>query len=140
LAFFLKYPNPYAKHVLSADVLDQSIDEQGKLHTTRLILKKGILPKWGSGFVKHPEAYIIEHSVVDPVGCSMSTSTMNITHQRLMKVEEVQTIDSTDVGTRVRTQARVVSEFGWGLRGRIEGFGISKFVENAARVPLLSDD
>jgi hypothetical protein len=49
LAFFLRYPNPHASHVLAADVIDQYVDPHtGHLHTTRLLLKKGVVPKWGA--------------------------------------------------------------------------------------------
>lgn len=32
--------------VLSVDVLDRYVDENGVLRTTRLVLKKGKVPKW----------------------------------------------------------------------------------------------
>ncbi|CAO3612228.1 unnamed protein product [Mucor hiemalis] len=44
LAFWLRYPNPFASHVLSVDVLDRYVDENGVLKTTRLVLKKGKVP------------------------------------------------------------------------------------------------
>lgn len=62
LAIFLKYPNPFASHVLASDVIDRYIDADtgknnnktirllilsGILHTTRLFLKKGSVPRWG---------------------------------------------------------------------------------------------
>lgn len=40
LAVFNKYPNPFAKHVLSADIIDRYIGQDGKLRTTRLLVKK----------------------------------------------------------------------------------------------------
>ena len=63
LAFWLRYPNPFASHgtfnssmlhctlltsiiVLAVDVLDRYVDENGVLKTTRLVLKKGKVPKW----------------------------------------------------------------------------------------------
>lgn len=48
-AVWQKYPNPFASHVLSSDVIERRVDpETGILHTTRLFLKKGKVPKWGS--------------------------------------------------------------------------------------------
>ncbi|RXK42305.1 hypothetical protein M231_00295 [Tremella mesenterica] len=75
LAFFLRYPNPFARHVLSVDVLSRRIDPQtGQLHTTRLILKRGILPKWANQWLpvagasggRGLDAWVLEESVVDP--------------------------------------------------------------------------
>lgn len=74
-AFFRRYPNPFARHVLSVDTLSRYIDPvTGRLHTTRLILKRGILPKWarrvlplgrgGTGL----DTWVLEESVVDPPG------------------------------------------------------------------------
>lgn len=77
LAFFLRYPNPFARHVLSVDVLSRYIDPiTGQLHTQRLILKRGILPKWatswlplsGGGGGRGLDAWVIEDSIVDPPG------------------------------------------------------------------------
>ncbi|WVQ71985.1 hypothetical protein IAR50_001528 [Cryptococcus sp. DSM 104548] len=77
LAFFLRYPNPFARHVLSVDVLDRKVDPlTGRIHTTRLILKRGILPKWATRWLPSSatsggsglDAWIYEESVVDPPG------------------------------------------------------------------------
>ncbi|ORX38271.1 hypothetical protein BD324DRAFT_577959 [Kockovaella imperatae] len=76
-AFFVRYPNPFARHVLSVDVLDRWIDlETGRLHTKRLILKRGILPKWAARWLpvssssggRGLDAWVMEDSVVDPPG------------------------------------------------------------------------
>lgn len=36
-----KYPNPFASHVLTADVIERRVDENGLIHTKRLFTKKG---------------------------------------------------------------------------------------------------
>ncbi|CAJ0847540.1 3041_t:CDS:2 [Entrophospora sp. SA101] len=141
LAFWLRYPNPFASHVESVDVIDRYVDpSNGALRTTRLILKRGIVPKWGMGvsnlFFKSSEAYIIERSMVDPKTQTMTTSTTNITHDRVMKVEERQTFrvdPNNPEHTQVTIEARVVSNFGWGLTERLEGFGIKKFSDNTTK-------
>nr|KIR88780.1 hypothetical protein I308_00860 [Cryptococcus tetragattii IND107] len=77
LAFFLRYPNPFARHVLSVDVLSRRVDPiTGQIHTTRLILKRGILPKWATRWLPSSatsggrglDAWVLEESVVDPPG------------------------------------------------------------------------
>lgn len=77
LAFFLRYPNPFARHVLSVDVLERTVDPvTGRIKTTRLILKRGIVPQWASKFLpvakasggRGLDAWVLEESVVDPPG------------------------------------------------------------------------
>ena len=93
-AYFLRYPNPNASHVLSVDVIDRRIEyrpvRNGSsssastssvtlddledsaairtipvLCTTRLILKRGNLPKWApSGIMKNAESWVMEESEV----------------------------------------------------------------------------
>ncbi|TKY86681.1 hypothetical protein EX895_004321 [Sporisorium graminicola] len=95
-AYFLRYPNPNASHVLSVDVIDRRIEyrpvrsgssspattssvtlddlvRQSPLRdtipvlcTTRLILKRGNLPKWApSGLMKNAESWVMEESEVE---------------------------------------------------------------------------
>ncbi|KAF9925385.1 hypothetical protein FBU30_004798 [Linnemannia zychae] len=136
-AFWLRYPNPFASHVLGCDVIDRQVDPvTGVLRTTRLILKQGVLPRWGRGLIKNPDAYIIEESEVDPRTQTMVTRTKNLNHVRVMQVEEVQTFTvhpENPKWTQVKTEARIISELKWGLTGRVEAFGINKFVDNSAR-------
>ncbi|CAG8519281.1 959_t:CDS:2 [Funneliformis caledonium] len=137
LAFWLRYPNPFTSHVESVDVIDRYVDPNtGVLRTTRLILKRGVLPKWGKGLMKTPEAYIIEESMVNPKTQTMITLTKNITHARVMQVEEWQTyrVDSNNHEfTQVKTEARIISNLGWGLTDRLEGFGIKKLADSTAK-------
>lgn len=89
LAFFLRYPNPYATHVLSCDVISRDISSSGTLVTTRLILKRGALPRWfPAGIVSRAESWVIEESEVDPVGRVVRCRTKNLDHVKVMQVEE----------------------------------------------------
>ena len=89
LAFFLRYPNPYAAHVASCDVISRTISPTGTLITTRLILKKGSLPKWAPrGIMPKAESWIIEESEVDPFGGIVRCTTKNLDHVKVMRVEE----------------------------------------------------
>lgn len=76
LAYFLRYPNPYARHVLSTDVLERYIDPNThRLHSTRLHLKKANIPLSsqklspnGIGRSHHStESCTLETTLVDPV-------------------------------------------------------------------------
>lgn len=108
-AIFQKYPNPFASHVLSADIIDQFVDPNtGNLHTIRLLLKRGIIPKWGRSLLHTPDAFIIEHSVVDPKQRIMKTVTKNLNHTKLMLVEETQYI--REYKERIQQQESEVSD------------------------------
>ena len=100
LAYFLRYPNPYATHVLSTDVIDRTFDPATqRLHTTRLHLKrskipatvlkllpKGILGASGDG----GQSYILENSVVDVKEGWMKTETRNLEWTGILSIIERQ--------------------------------------------------
>ncbi|TFL03592.1 PRELI-like family-domain-containing protein [Pterulicium gracile] len=135
LAFLLRYPNPYAAHVLSCDVIDRTWSPTGTLCTTRLILKRGALPRWfPSGVLSRAESWIIEESEVDPFGKTLRCTTRNLDHVKVMQVCESTVLQSGANGkTSQYTEARVMSNFGWGLAKRIENHGLAKFKANIQR-------
>jgi len=135
LAFFLRYPNPYASHVISCDVISREQTPTGSLVTTRLILKKGAMPRWfPKGIVSRAESWVIEESEVDPFGQVVRCVTKNLDHVKIMQVEESVQFALNDEGKTVqRTEARVFSRFGWGLTKKIENHGLTKFKANMQR-------
>lgn len=99
LAFFLRYPNPYSRHVLTSDVIDRYVDpETGRLHTTRLHLKKSkiptpmlkLLPKGIGGAENSGQSYILERSVVDVKEGWMKTESRNMEWTGILSVVERQ--------------------------------------------------
>jgi len=135
LAFFLRYPNPYAAHVLSCDVISRTHTDAGSLLTTRLILKRGALPRWApQGIVSRAESWVIEESEVDPFGKIVRCRTRNLDHVKVMQVEESVLFKETSDGKTLQTtEARILSRFGWGLAKRIESHGLAKFKTNVQR-------
>ncbi|OCH96705.1 MSF1-domain-containing protein [Obba rivulosa] len=135
LAFFLRYPNPYASHVLSCDVIARSFSESGTLLTTRLILKKGSLPRWApKGIISRAESWIVEETEVDPHGRVLRCMTRNLDHVKVMRAEERITISEADVGKTLQyNEARFVSGFGWGLTKRIESHVLARFKANVQK-------
>ncbi|THH21003.1 hypothetical protein EW146_g468 [Bondarzewia mesenterica] len=156
LAFFLRYPNPYASHVLSCDVISREFTSNGSLLTTRLILKRGALPRWAPrGIVSRAESWVIEESEVDPEGKVVRCRTRNLDHVKVMQVHETQVFKQTLDGysiirflawkaeqltcapifrkTLQTTEASIVSGFGWGLTRRIESHGLARFKANMQR-------
>lgn len=100
LAYFLRYPNPYATHVLSTDVIDQHFDPATqRLCTTRLHLKRSkippavlkILPKGILGGSSDAgQSYVLEKSVVDAREGWMETETRNLEWTGILSVVEKQ--------------------------------------------------
>ena len=134
----MKYPNPFSSHVISTDTLHRHLDPQtGLLHTIRLIHKTGTLPTWVMNMLKTQEAYVIEESVVDPEACFMQTKTRNLTHQRFLVAEEIQTYTKNpedQTWTLADCQATMKCNFGnkWtaGLGAKIEGMGVKRFADH----------
>ena len=100
LAYFLRYPNPYSKHVLSTDVIDRYVDPETKrLHTTRLVLKRSkvpsamlkLLPNGLAGPGGASQSYIVEKSVVDVKEGWMKTESKNMEWTGILSVLENQT-------------------------------------------------
>jgi len=129
LAFFLRYPNPYASHVISCDVVDRRQTESGSLLTTRLLCKRGTLPRWApQGIISRTESWVIEESEVDPFGKVVRCRTKNLDHVKVMQIEETQLFQQTEDGRTVQTtEAYITSKFGWGLTKRIESHGLARF-------------
>ncbi|RPB03262.1 MSF1-domain-containing protein [Choiromyces venosus 120613-1] len=96
LAYFLRYPNPYSKHVVSSDTLSSHLDPRtGNLHVTRLHLKRGKLPASVARFLpKIKESYILEKSIVDVKNQRLETETRNLDWEGVLSVVESQVYTS----------------------------------------------
>jgi 4-amino-4-deoxychorismate lyase len=99
LAYFLRYPNPYSRHVLSTDVIDRYVDpDTNRLHTVRLVLKKSkvpaailkLLPRGLAGPNGSSQTYVLEKSVVDVKEGWMSTESTNMEYTGVLSVVERQ--------------------------------------------------
>lgn len=148
LAYFLRYPNPYSRHVLTTDVVDRYIDpETQRLHTVRLHLKKSkvpsgilkLIPKGMSGSDNSGQSYILETTVVDPREGWMETESRNMEWTGILSVVEKQryqrlfpdmnqvimdgvSSDQKAEQTNVRTTVTFRSRLGQGkLLGRLKG-------------------
>ncbi|KAG6381430.1 RIC1-domain-containing protein [Boletus reticuloceps] len=145
LAFFLRYPNPYASHVVSCDVVDRRQTDSGSLLTTRLILKRGTLPRWApQGIISRTESWIIEESEVDPFGKVVRCRTKNLDHVKVMQIEETQLFQQSQDGRTIQTtHAYITSRLGWGLTKSIESHGLARFKAHVQRsrqgVSLMMD-
>ncbi|ODV97541.1 hypothetical protein PACTADRAFT_47443 [Pachysolen tannophilus NRRL Y-2460] len=134
LAYFNRYPNPFASHVLSTDLIKIKIDSEGNLHQTKLIAKTGRLPKWCKPFLgKVNQTWIIEQTIVNPILKEMKTYTRNLDHTGIIRIEEYTTFNYSELEnvTRSETYVKFSSGFrGFGIKDRIESWSHSKFDEN----------
>lgn len=142
-AFFLRYPNPLATHVLTVDVLDRHIEcrraesdaQKVVLCTARLILKRGSLPSWApQGIIKNTQSWVLEESEVDlsprdgGAPRTMSIWTQNLDHTSVMTVtERLRFTEEAPSHTLCDTRADVTSAAFAVLRGRIEKFGYKRY-------------
>ncbi|AAS50440.1 AAR075Cp [Eremothecium gossypii ATCC 10895] len=137
LAFFNRYPNPYAAHVLSIDTIARDVDADGRLHTTRLIKKMGKLPAWARPLLgRISESWIIEMSSVDAARQEMRTYTRNLDHTKVIKVEEYTCYRFRDGATVADSRVRFSSGIRMGIKGRIESWSHRTFDENIKRSRL----
>jgi len=98
LAYFLRYPNPYAKHVLSTDVIDRYLDSNGRLVSLRLHNKRSkvpsgilkFLPKGLAGPGGASQSYVLEKSVVDIKEGWMESESRNMEWTGILSVVEHQ--------------------------------------------------
>ena len=99
LAYFLRYPNPYSRHVASTDTIDRHYDpETGRLTTVRLHLKRSRIPTavlkliprstLGAGEDGKTQSFILEKSVVDPREGWMETESKNLDWNNVLSVIE----------------------------------------------------
>lgn len=129
-AYLNRYPNPFAKHVLSSDTIESYVDELGRLRTTRLVVKTGLLPDFIKPFLGHRlDSWILEKSVIDPKEKVVLTYSANVDHRRFVKVEEYVTYDSREGNTKLHLQVRFSSNF-VGFKKRIEQWSRDRFSLN----------
>lgn len=127
VAYLNRYPNPYAKHVLSSDTLDTAIDDHGRLHTTRLVVKTGLLPDFIKPMLGHKlDTWVIEKSIIDPKTQTVQAYSSNVDHRRFIKVEEFLTYRTEGSVTKLEVNVKFSSTF-FGFKKRIEQWSRDRF-------------
>ncbi|TKA30662.1 hypothetical protein B0A50_02382 [Salinomyces thailandicus] len=147
LAYFLRYPNPYSRHVASTDTISRAFDPATqRLTTVRLHVKRSrlppavvkLLPKstftGGGGDGKSTQSFILERSVVDARQGWMECESWNLDWDNVLSVIEKHTYtrpaalsstaggveaDRTDVSVSVTLKSRIGEQ----LRKRRQRWG-----------------
>lgn len=167
-----------ASHVLSVDVLSRDIvkrpfrketsldaagvenqkqELQHVLKTTRLILKKGTLPKWApKGLIRNAESWVLEESEVelDPfeqgdgvtVGREFRVWTRNLDHTTVLAVTESNIFKERlqqreqvkdDSFVSLKSIYHVTSNVSFSmLRNRVEKFGLNRVLTHVDSVSV----
>lgn len=131
LAYLNRYPNPYAKHVLSSDTLLQEVDKDGNLRLTRVAVKTGRLPNFIKPFLGTLlDSWIVEKIIIDPKNLVMKTYNSNIDHQKFIRVEEylhytATSANTTKVGGKVKFSSNFI-----GFKKKIEDWSKKRFTAN----------
>ncbi|NXF06740.1 PLD3A protein, partial [Smithornis capensis] len=132
-----KYPNPMNPCVVGVDVLDRSLDNQGRLHSHRLLSTEWGLPSIVKAILgtSRTLTYIEEHSVVDPVEKKMELCSTNITLTNLVSVDErlVYTPHPENPEKTVLTQEAIITVKGISLSSYLESLMASTISSNARK-------
>lgn len=87
-AHWEKYPNDHSAHIVSVDTIDRYVDENGVLHTERLLSGKQKIPKFLAKIFKSDVAYFHEISTLDPKTNVLHAETVNLSFSNLILIEE----------------------------------------------------
>jgi len=140
LAYFLRYPNPYARHVASTDTIERHFDpETQRLTTVRLHLKRSRMPPavvklLPSSYMSNATAdgrtqsFILEKSVVDVREGWMESESRNLDWNNVLSVIEKHRYERTAVGggeetTAVNISVTLKSRIGEQIRKRRARWG-----------------
>ncbi|KAL3311949.1 PRELI domain-containing protein 1, mitochondrial [Cichlidogyrus casuarinus] len=129
--FWIRYPNPFAKHVRTEDVLDRQILPNGCLYTRRLISKKymGSLPKWITSHLAKTTEFVVEETIIDTENKTFSQNTRNIgsAAKHAVLVEEV-TMRPGEIGkTHISRKATVESNHSYAVRYPLQMFILHRY-------------
>ncbi|XP_063320864.1 PRELI domain containing protein 3B-like [Pelmatolapia mariae] len=132
-----KYPNPMNPSVFGVDVLDRSVDTEGRLHSTRLLSTEWGLPALAKSMfgVTRTCTYVQEHSVVDPKQQTFELQSTNISFTNLVSVDEKLTYKPhpQDPEKTVLTQEALISVKGVSLSNHLEGLMAKTISVNASK-------
>ncbi|KHJ80921.1 PRELI-like family protein [Oesophagostomum dentatum] len=90
--FWDRYPNSFAKHIVSEDVLERKVTEN-TIVTKKLIVKQGSsflkrVPRWLSRMTEIRTVPVIEESIYDRRTRTLTTYTRNVSHNELFAMHE----------------------------------------------------
>ncbi|XP_037535362.1 PRELI domain containing protein 3B [Nematolebias whitei] len=132
-----KYPNPMNPSVVGVDVLDRSVDQQGRLHSKRLLSTEWGLPSIVKSLIGITRTctYIQEQSVIDPNQKTFELQSTNISFTNMVSVDEKLTYKPhpDNPEKTILTQEAIISVKGVSLSSYLEGVMASSISTNAGK-------
>ncbi|CAH8856338.1 unnamed protein product [Trichobilharzia szidati] len=110
--FWKRYPNPYAKHVLSEDVLERKFLPDGKLYTKRLVIKKisRRIPFWLLKFIPNGQVSVVEESIIDIKAKRIDVVSKNFgSYKKYVSVKEYCSLFPSQDDRSTTTFSRILS-------------------------------
>lgn len=139
--FWVKYPNPFSKHVHSEDVYSRVLTDSNVMVTKKLLVKERTfpIPKWAEKFVSIKKVFVVEESHCDRDNHTLTSYTKNMSLTSFMTVVEtcVYTKDPSNSNHTLCTkQAHIYSPLLFGAGTTMEKFAMKRFKKNADRASL----
>ncbi|XP_075868611.1 PRELI domain containing protein 3A isoform X2 [Nelusetta ayraudi] len=132
-----KYPNPMNPNVIGVDVLERNLDDEGRLHSHRLLSTEWGLPSIVRAILgtSQTHTYVKEHSIVNPDEKKMELCSTNITLTNLISVDErlVYTPHPDNAGATILTQEAIIRVKGVSLSSYLEGMMARRMSANARK-------
>lgn len=136
-AIFMRYPNPFATHVLSEDTLHRELVSRDILYSRRFLTKTNRLPKWGERFFSNLKKFVplVEESHIDRGSKIITTYTRNVGLSRFMvAIEKVKYVpDPNNPNETIAFKEAWVESGLYGLRSAVKSFGIERFKQNCTK-------
>jgi len=107
-AFWRKYPNDFQSSVYGTDTIERYVDEDGKLHSKRLIISDWNIPSFMKFFFGDTRGYAVEYSIVDPVEQTLTLRSQNINAVSMFAMREEISYKSVGETTKLDHAAEFV--------------------------------
>jgi hypothetical protein len=136
-AIFQRYPNPFARHVLSEDTVYRELLGGNTLYSRRILTKTNKVPSWGekwlSGLARRVP--LMEESFIDTDSKTITTYTRSLGLGTFMTAIEkvVYRACPDNPGHTVAFKQAWVESNLYGLRSAIKRFGIESFKKNCIK-------
>jgi len=136
-AIFQRYPNPFARHVLSEDTVHRELLTGGTLYTRRFITKTNKVPSWGEKYLSRlaRKVPLMEESFIDTKEKIITMYTRSVGFGSFMTATEkvVYQASSENPEHTVAVKSAWVESSFYGLRTAIKNFGIERFKKNCVK-------
>jgi len=134
---FRRYPNPFARHVLSEDTVHREVIDGTTLYSRRFLTKTNKVPSWGekwlSGLARRVP--LMEESFIDTDTKTITLYTRSVGLATFMTAIEKVVYRScpNNPGHTVAVKQAWVESNLYGLRSAIKRFGIERFKKNCLK-------